>query len=218
MTEQKIIKSREKSKIKIGDKFGRWVVLENIGVRKEKTYFKCLCICGNIKVVLGSHLSSNHSKSCGCLKKEQAIIHGMYRTPEYNAWNAMIQRCTNPNNPAYKNYGGRGITVCTEWKDSFIAFFTDMGKRPERLTLERKNNNLGYSKENCIWDTRINQSRNQRIWQKNRTGMRGIYWCKKRQKYSVNIGVNNKQYYIGIFKDLEEAKAARIAAEQKYWE
>lgn len=88
------------------------------------------------------------------------VKHGMSRTAEYEVWEAMIQRCTNPNNQHYARYGGRGITVCKRWRD-FKNFIADMGKRPPGLTIERKNNNAGYSRRNCMWATRAEQYRNQ---------------------------------------------------------
>lgn len=88
--------------------------------------------------------------------------HGMSRTAIYETWKSMRARCNNVNNPAYKNYGGRGIRVCKRW-DTFNNFFSDMGNAPSGKTLDRKNNNLGYSKANCRWATRMQQSANSRL-------------------------------------------------------
>ena len=89
--------------------------------------------------------------------------HGMWNTPEYKAWVAMIQRCTNSNNKGYHYYGGRGIMVCDRWRKSFIAFFKDMGERPFlEAQIDREKNNLGYYKENCRWVTSVVNSQNQR--------------------------------------------------------
>lgn len=216
MTEQKIVKSQRKSKIKIGDKFGRLVVLKNVGIVEGNTCFRCECVCKNIRIVRGCDLYREHTRSCGCLQRENRIKHNMAGTPEYDTWVGIIQRCTNPNSKSYKNYGERGITVCTEWLHSFKAFFQDMGRKPKGLTIERINNELGYFKENCRWATYSEQNTNQRIKRKNKVGITGVSWSKQAKKYHVQIAMNYKRYHIGYFKNLEDARAARIAAEQKY--
>lgn len=88
--------------------------------------------------------------------------HGMSSYPEYPIWVAMRNRCNNPNNVNYKNYGGRGITVCSEWNKSFSSFIEDMGRRPKNCELDRIDNNKGYSKENCKWNKRYQNVRNKR--------------------------------------------------------
>jgi hypothetical protein len=87
--------------------------------------------------------------------------HGLAKTPIYNVWNAMIGRCHNPNSKAYSEYGGRGIHVCEKWR-SFTGFYEDMGDRPEGATLERVDNNKGYSPDNVVWADRNTQARNKR--------------------------------------------------------
>ena len=89
--------------------------------------------------------------------------HGKYGTPEYNAWASIKRRCNNENNPGYKDYGGRGITVCDEWANNFMAFYNDMGKKPfVKAQIDRIDNNRGYYKENCRWTTATNNMRNTR--------------------------------------------------------
>lgn len=92
----------------------------------------------------------------------------------YWVWASMIQRCENPNNKYYKNYGARGITVCPTWRKSFNVFLKDMGIKQENETLERKDNNKGYLKENCYWATRQEQSMNRRLFKTNKCGIKGI--------------------------------------------
>lgn len=135
---------------------------------------ECRCVCGNVRQVLTFSLTSGSTISCGCVARARAAgraakmgrankQHGKHGSPEYRAWRAAIDRCERKSNSAYKNYGARGITVSDEWRQSFEAFFRDMGPRPShRHTLERKDNSLGYSMDNCEWRVWEAQNRNRR--------------------------------------------------------
>lgn len=134
---------------------------------KKGAYWNCKCECGNIKSVSRSHLKDRNTVSCGCyhkkLFKSASITHNMRHTSEYNSYHSMKARCLNPNNTEYHNYGGRGITICEPWLESFEKFIKDMGLKPSSdLTLERRNNNLGYKKDNCYWATQEAQKSNRR--------------------------------------------------------
>lgn len=149
-----------------GQTFGRLTAIECVGRRGRKALWRCHCSCGAIVDVVGYSLRLGDSKSCGCLKKEltgnRARTHGMHKTTEWRVWVAMKDRCTNPKTPAWKDYGGRGITVCQEWLDSFAAFYRDMGPRPPNRTLDRLNNDKGYNPSNCAWRTQKEQHNNRR--------------------------------------------------------
>jgi len=101
------------------------------------------------------------TSSCGCWHDEASRKHGKSRTPEYQAWVNMIQRCTNPNWPQYAHYGGRGISVCARWQGSFELFLLDMGTRPQqRVSIDREDNMGNYEPSNCRWASRSQQQRN----------------------------------------------------------
>jgi len=121
----------------------------------------CICECGNTKTVAGGDLVRRGPKSCGCVTG--TTTHGMTGTPEYKIWKSMKGRCLNPTNDAYPSYGGRGIKVSEAWVTDFAQFYADMGPKPEGdYSIERRDNNLGYSADNCSWENRTVQNRNSR--------------------------------------------------------
>lgn len=142
----------------------------------------------------------------------------MRKKPEYNIWGAMKQRCYNPNNKAYQDYGGRGITVCDRWKNSFKNFLDDMGPRPSKdHSIDRIDVNGNYCKENCRWADRTIQARNQRIRKTSISGCTGVTWDNIKKNWHVRICVNYKTINIGRFKELNDAIKARKEAEIKYF-
>jgi hypothetical protein len=141
-----------------GSQFEFLTVLGYLGKGK----WHCKCECGNTKIVSTAKLNNGHVKSCGCLAKTNAVKHNAINTREYITWTNIKARCTNPNNSAYHNYGGRGITVCNRWLDSFENFYEDMGNCPKGFSIERINNDEGYNKSNCIWASSKTQSMNRR--------------------------------------------------------
>jgi len=146
-----------------GQTYGRLLAVKRIAAGSSgHTRYRCLCECGKTITAYATNLKRLRTTSCGCYAKEVNTKHAMYGTPTYHSWRAMIQRCTNPNNKDYAEYGGRGITVAPEWL-TFERFYADMGKRrSKRHSLDRIDANQGYCKDNCRWATAKVQARNQR--------------------------------------------------------
>lgn len=148
----------------IGMRFGKLTVLKRVeNTKSGKAQWLCQCDCGKSTVVPTYRLTMAETSSCGCKKHEtKNRIHGMKGTRIYSIWCDIKKRCNNPNSKNYKNYGAKGITVCQEWCNDFVAFYEWSMKNgySDRLTIDRINNKKGYSPDNCRWITFLEQQNN----------------------------------------------------------
>lgn len=150
-------------------KFGRLTVVSASEQRTSKgeQVWNCVCECGNLTTARTSVLTSSNKRSCGCLRRESSskrnLIHGGRKTPLYSVWSGMHQRCGNKNNPSYRFYGARGVSICNEWSD--FAVFRDWAYAngyEEGLSIDRINPRGDYKHSNCRWATQKEQQRNRR--------------------------------------------------------
>lgn len=151
-----------------GKKFGRLTVIEQAtSNNKNRTMWRCVCECGNETIVYSYHLRNGSSTSCGCFRREVAsnrTTHGKTNSRIYHIWAMMKERCFCPTLEAYENYGGRGITVCDEWKNDFQAFYdwAIANGYKDDLTIDRINVDGNYEPSNCRWSTMEEQANNKR--------------------------------------------------------
>jgi len=213
-------------KYQIGHEFGKLTVVEeesNFITEGGYPYlrYKCQCECGNFVFARKSQLKSNRVVSCGCIiRTKDGTIHERhehYGTQIYQSWFAMKSRCLDTNNNAYENYGGRGISVCDKWL-SFSGFYEDMGSSYiENYSIDRIDNNLGYSKENCRWSDIDTQAYNKRLSSSNKSGKTGVCWKKNTSEWRVKfVEPKTKVQIIKAFKYIWDAIYYRMLLEQKY--
>ena len=178
--------------------------------------WECRCSCGSTKTVIGrtNQLTSGLLRSCGCLRREIVgkanTTHGLIDSSEYRTWLNIKARCCNKNHLDFPGYGGRGITVCDEWKESFEAFYRDMGPRPSpQHSIDRRENDKGYSKENCRWATQKEQCNNRRtnvVYDFDGEKKTLTEWC---QEFNVDYELVRKRIKKGIsFEDALDAVAS----------
>lgn len=204
----------------VGLQFGRLTVTKFSHKTARQPYWECICECGKLKIVRGSHLKSGAIRSCGCLNKEASskrkieywqklnIDHGMTGTSEYNIYMSARARCQNPNNHAYKNYGARGIQFKFR---NFEEFFEHLGPKPSGHSIDRIDNNGHYEPGNVRWASATQQANNKRPM-KNQTGFTGVYFCGN--KFKANIRISNKTKHLGLFSTVEEAHEAYLKAKE----
>ena len=200
----------------VGMVFGRLTVLSQAADHvkpngKRRAKWLCQCSCGSEpKSIEQANLFYGNVQSCGCLKFD--IEHGLCKSKTYKSWAGMFDRCNNPKDHGYHNYGGRGITVCVRWK-KFENFLEDMGECPEGLSLDRINVNGNYEPSNCRWTNRSEQAYNQRIQKSNKSGKTGVHWCAARGLWIAQISKLGIQMYLGAFDNLDQAIEVRKLAE-----
>lgn len=199
--------------MKLGEIYGELLV---IGLVKSTPTTKpkalCKCSCGNILEVFRTSLRCGDTTSCGCKRIEKISTHGMSTKGLhiYRCWTALRNRCTNPNNPAYVDYGARGIGYCSEWEsfESFRDWAYSNGYKPG-LEIDRIDNDKGYSPSNCRWTDRTTQQRNRRGQRNSTSQYIGVFWDAKKAKWAASIKVNNENKYLGIYNSEHEAAKAR---------
>ena len=187
-------------------KYGRLTVIDTY-IDNGRRKAICLCDCGKTKHVQMTHLKSGATTSCGCYQKEMAsassIRHGKSKTSLHNRWKAIKQRCLNPKNGRYADYGGRGIDICEEWLlfENFEKWANSNGY-DEKLSLDRIDNDLGYSPSNCRWVSVTSNNRNRRIT----ATIEGIPLKEVSVLYNIKYGTLKSYYYKGKIKTLQDVK------------
>jgi hypothetical protein len=182
----------KKFKRRKGKKFGKLTPIAIVGSKRNSCLWKCLCNCGKYCEVTAVHLLSGNSKSCGCLRWIKNTKHGHCSKGEsltYKSWGNMKSRCFNKNTRYYKDYGGRGITVCSEWigEHGFENFLKDMKERPAKTSIHRIENDGNYEPTNCVWAT-------SKVQMDNRIGKVGIEFIKSKKLYDEFIDFTKKQW------------------------
>lgn len=194
-----------------GDLFGRLTVVNVYRNNRHRYYAECKCECGSEKLIRTDALIKGSTVSCGCYHSEIIKTHGFSRTSHYQRWLNMINRCDNPNNRAYHNYGGRGITVCHEWYD-FETYLNDLPDGyVEGAQLDRVDNNKGYYKDNVRWVSAHENAQNTRV-NRNITH-NGVTKCLSEWARDINLNVSSLSERIerwGVEKALTTEKYATV--------
>lgn len=209
---------KEKQEVKLP----KPTLLEDLGMMyptensKQKARFgiyKC-GFCGNEFKAHVQHIKSGNTKSCGCYKKRRSkevnTKHGLVYTRLYDIWTHMKNRTLNPKYKYYLDYGGRGITICEEWKNDFMSFYdwAMSNGYSDELSIDRINNEGNYCPENCRWTTPTIQMRNQRMQKNNTSGYKGVCFIEDRNNFRVSLSVNKNRVFLGSFPTAVEGAIA----------
>jgi len=209
----------EKLSVSTGDKFNRLTILEEeeshvypSGATRRK--FKAVCDCGVEKSYLLNQLTSGKTKSCGCFNTSRITKHGLFNTRQYQCWADMKNRCDNKGHKYYDYYGGRGITYCKKWS-TFEGFWEDMHSTySDNLTINRRDNDGNYCKENCAWDTRAFQGHMRRKVKGTKLQIIGGVLNEDSGKVSASIKLDGKRIHLGNYATEQEAAEAYDCASE----
>lgn len=206
-----------------GKKFGRLIAIRDIGSSNDKgRVWEFQCDCGKVKTARSSDVRNGKIRSCGCLHRdmlvEEKTTHNMHGTRIYRIWRNIKTRCLNPNASHYSRYGGQGISICDEWRDSFESFrdWALSHGYSDELSVDRIDNDKGYCPDNCRWATLEQQAVNRRTPKTNKSGHPGVIWREDRKKWVVQIRRDKVTYNLGQFDLIEDAVEAREAWKLSY--
>ncbi len=198
-----------------GKQFSRLVVIKELPIRSKSRHvvWLCRCDCGVYVDVPSTALVSGNTKSCGCLNIDKIIgrntTHGLSHSPLYSVYFNMKKRCHNTESKDYKFYGGRGITICDRWLENITCFAEDMTQEYAKgLQIDRRDNDKGYSKENCRWITLSQNQQNTRGVKGSTSIYKGVSWINKYSKWYAQIKKQGKVYKLGFFDSQVDAANA----------
>lgn len=203
----------QKIEVEEGQRFGRLVLIREIEAYKGRRKFLLMCDCTNLTEVSLTNLRKGKTQSCGCLQKERTSsakkTHGKTHTTVYHSWLGIKQRCYNPNHPDYDLYGGIGLGIYEEWKESFENFYSFIGDPPDgqRWSIERLNNDIGYLPGNIEWALPEKQARNKGKSRANTSGFTGVY------KITNHIGAT---YWTAKWINLDGKQRSKSFSEKVY--
>ena len=209
----------KEEKYGVGKKFDRLTIVGKLPKEGTNNYRLCKCDCGNPEIlkISMSNLDRGHTTSCGCNFLEMVTTHGKTKSREYRARYDMFSRCQDVNHPGYSNYGGKGITICERWLESFQNFYEDMGDCPQGMSLDRIDPYGNYCPENCRWATLSMQSYNTKMKRTNTSGRTGVYWNESSSMWVAQIGYQCNVICLGQSTSFDVAVKLREDAEIKYY-